>query len=98
MCRDGHAIARHDAFYKEMLTLNASDLSPIDLQNYLQKAIAPRPICFASTIDKAGNVNLSPFSIINLFSTKPPVCAFSQSRRVRDATTKHTLENILELP
>ncbi|MFB9842667.1 flavin reductase family protein [Mucilaginibacter ginsenosidivorans] len=81
-----------------MLTLKTSDLSPVDLQNYLQYAIAPRPICFASTVDKDGNVNLSPFSFFNMFSTKPPVCVFSPSRRVRDATTKHTHENILEVP
>ena len=81
-----------------MLSINTADLSAVDLQNYLQYAIAPRPICFASTVDKAGNVNLSPFSFFNLFSTKPPVCVFSPSRRVRDGSTKHTLENILEVP
>ncbi|MBC7617272.1 MAG: flavin reductase family protein [Pedobacter sp.] len=78
-----------------MLTLNTSDLTPVQLQNYLQYAIAPRPICFASTIDAAGNINLSPFSFFNLFSTNPPVCIFSPARRVRDNTTKHTLENVL---
>jgi flavin reductase (DIM6/NTAB) family NADH-FMN oxidoreductase RutF len=81
-----------------MLTLKISDLSTAELQNYLQHAIAPRPICFASTIDKEGNVNLSPFSFFNLFSTNPPVCIFSPARRVRDNTTKHTLENVLEVP
>ncbi len=81
-----------------MLTLKTSDLSPLELQNYLQYAIAPRPICFASTIDKAGNINLSPFSFFNLFSTNPPVCIFSPARRVRDNTTKHTLQNVLEVP
>ena len=81
-----------------MLTLKISDLSTADLQNYLQYAIAPRPICFASTIDKQGNVNLSPFSFFNLFSTNPPVCIFSPARRVRDNTTKHTLQNVLEVP
>lgn len=81
-----------------MLTLKTSDLTPVDLQNYLQYAIAPRPICFASTVDKRGNVNLSPFSFFNMFSTNPPLCVFSPSRRVRDATTKHTLENIQEVP
>ncbi|MEJ5996124.1 flavin reductase family protein [Pedobacter sp. Du54] len=80
-----------------MLTLNTSELSPNQLQNYLQYAIAPRPICFASTIDKAGNINLSPFSFFNLFSTNPPICVFSPARRVRDNTTKHTLENVLEV-
>ncbi|KEQ30051.1 flavin reductase [Pedobacter antarcticus 4BY] len=81
-----------------MLSLSTADLSPVDLQQYLQYAIAPRPICFASTIDKAGQVNLSPFSFFNLFSTNPPLCIFSPARRVRDNTTKHTLENILEVP
>lgn len=80
-----------------MLTLNTSELSPIQLQNYLQYAIAPRPICFASTMDAQGNVNLSPFSFFNMFSTNPPICVFSPARRVRDNTTKHTLENVLEV-
>ena len=81
-----------------MLTLNIKNLSPADTQNYLQHAIAPRPICFASTIDTAGNVNLSPFSFFNLFSSNPPVLIFSPARRVRDNTTKHTLENVLAIP
>jgi flavin reductase (DIM6/NTAB) family NADH-FMN oxidoreductase RutF len=77
--------------------LNLKDLSTVEIQNYLQHAIAPRPVCFASTIDKAGNVNLSPFSFFNLFSSNPPVVIFSPSRRVRDNTTKHTLENVQEV-
>jgi flavin reductase (DIM6/NTAB) family NADH-FMN oxidoreductase RutF len=81
-----------------MLTLNLSSLSPADVQSYLQHAIAPRPICFASTIDEAGNVNLSPFSFFNLFSSNPPVVIFSPARRVRDNSTKHTLQNVLEVP
>lgn len=80
-----------------MLTLNTSDLNPVELQNYLQYAIAPRPICFASTIDAEGNINLSPFSFFNMFSTNPPICIFSPSRRVRDNTTKHSLENVLQV-
>src|SRR5436853_7129692 len=81
-----------------MITLQLKDLKPAQVQNYLQHAIAPRPICFASTIDKNGNVNLSPFSFFNLFSSNPPVVVFSPARRVRDNTTKHTLENVLEVP
>ena len=81
-----------------MLTINTSDISPLELQGYLQSAIAPRPICLASTIDKVGQVNLSPFSYFNLFSMNPPICIFSPSRRVRDNTTKHTLENLKEVP
>ena len=79
------------------MILNLKDLSPADVQNYLQHAIAPRPICFASTIDAAGNVNLSPFSFFNLFSSNPPIVIFSPSRRVRDNTTKHSLENVHEV-
>lgn len=67
-------------------------------QQWLQHAIAPRPVCFASTIDKEGNVNLSPFSFFNLFSSHPPIVVFSPARRVRDNTTKHTLQNVLEVP
>ena len=81
-----------------MLTLSTDQLSTQEIQQYLQYAIAPRPICFASTIDLEGNVNLSPFSFFNLFSMNPPVCIFSPSRRVRDNTTKHTLENIRMVP
>jgi flavin reductase (DIM6/NTAB) family NADH-FMN oxidoreductase RutF len=67
-------------------------------QQWLQHAIAPRPVCFASTIDKEGNVNLSPFSFFNLFSSNPPIVVFSPARRVRDNSTKHTLQNVLEVP
>ncbi len=79
-------------------TIELKGLKPAERQNFLQHAIAPRPVCFASTIDKEGNVNLSPFSFFNLFSSNPPVIVFSPARRVRDNTTKHTLENILEVP
>jgi flavin reductase (DIM6/NTAB) family NADH-FMN oxidoreductase RutF len=81
-----------------MKTLDIAELSPIEKQHWLQSAIAPRPICFASTIDKSGNINLSPFSFFNLFSTNPAVVIFSPSRRVRDNTTKHSLHNVLEVP
>lgn len=77
------------------------DLQSISIplrQQYLQHAIAPRPICFASTVNAAGEVNLSPFSFFNMFSTTPPIVIFSPSRRVRDNTVKHTLENVLEVP
>lgn len=63
------------------------------LHSYLLGAVAPRPICFASTIDENGNPNLSPFSFFNVFGSKPPILVFSPARRVRDNTTKHTLEN-----
>lgn len=81
-----------------MKTIYPKDISVPELQAILQGAVAPRPIAFASTIDKVGNVNLSPFSFFNLFSANPPILIFSPSRRVRDNTTKHTLDNVLEVP
>jgi flavin reductase (DIM6/NTAB) family NADH-FMN oxidoreductase RutF len=80
------------------MLLNFKDLQPAEIQNYLQHAIAPRPICFASTIDKNGIVNLSPFSFFNLFSSNPPIVIFSPALRMRDNTSKHTLQNVLEVP
>lgn len=80
------------------MILNLDSLKPADRQNFLQHAIAPRPIAFASTIDKEGSINLSPFSFFNLFSSNPPIVVFSPSRRVRDNSTKHTHENVLDVP
>ncbi|MBX9783294.1 MAG: flavin reductase family protein [Chitinophagaceae bacterium] len=80
------------------MIVDLNQLNPMQKQQWLQHAVAPRPICFASTIDKAGNINLSPFSFFNLFSSNPPVVVFSPARRVRDNTTKHTLQNVLEVP
>ncbi len=80
------------------MILDLQTLSPTDRHTYLQYAIGPRPICFASTVDAAGRPNLSPFSFFNMFSSTPPILIFSPSRRVRDNTTKHTLQNVLEVP
>src|SRR3954466_10470496 len=80
------------------MIFDLKDLKAADKQYYLQHIVAPRPVCFASTIDKEGNVNLSPFSFFNMFSSNPPIVIFSPSRRVRDNTTKHTFQNVLEVP
>jgi flavin reductase (DIM6/NTAB) family NADH-FMN oxidoreductase RutF len=80
----------------EFLTINPKEVSVPVLHSYLQGTVAPRPIAFASTIDKEGNVNLSPFSFFNVFGTNPPTLIFSPNRRVRDGSQKHTLENVLE--
>jgi flavin reductase (DIM6/NTAB) family NADH-FMN oxidoreductase RutF len=80
------------------MRIELNTLSPAERQYFLQNVVAPRPICFASTIDKQGRVNLSPFSFFNLFSSNPPIVIFSPARRVRDNTIKHTLENVMEVP
>lgn len=81
-----------------MITINPKEVSLGRLQQYLTSLVAPRPIAFASTIDKNGNNNLSPFSFFNIFSNQPPIVIFSPARRVRDNTVKHSYENVLEVP
>lgn len=79
-----------------MKIINPKEVSVEALHAYLLGAVAPRPIAFASTVDKEGRINLSPFSFFNVFGSNPPIMIFSPSRRVRDNTVKHTLENILK--
>ncbi len=81
-----------------MLTINPKEIPVGKMHSYLLGAVAPRPIAFASTIDKGGNVNLSPFSFFNCFGANPPILIFSPARRGRDNTTKHSYENVLEVP
>lgn len=73
-----------------------SEIKTAQFHSYLLGSISPRPICFASTMDKNGNPNLSPFSFFNVFGSNPPILVFSPARRVRDNSIKHTLENILD--
>lgn len=82
---------------KNMLTINPKEIPTAKLHGYLLSAVAPRPIALASTIDSEGNPNLSPFSFFNVFSANPPILIFSPARRVRDNTTKHTLENVHQI-
>lgn len=79
-------------------TISPKEVSIADFHNVLLSAVAPRPIAFASTIDSEGNINLSPFSFFNAFGANPPILIFSPARRVRDNTTKHTLENVRQIP
>jgi flavin reductase (DIM6/NTAB) family NADH-FMN oxidoreductase RutF len=78
-------------------TIDPREIPTQLFHGYLLGAVAPRPIAFASTIDSQGNVNLSPYSFFNTFGSNPPILIFSPSRRVRDNTIKHTLENIYEV-
>lgn len=81
-----------------MLTINPKEVSIPQFHGYLVGAVTPRPIAFASTVDLKGQVNLSPFSFFNCFGANPPLLVFSPARRGRDNTTKHTYENVLEVP
>jgi flavin reductase (DIM6/NTAB) family NADH-FMN oxidoreductase RutF len=81
-----------------MLSLNPKELSVAQVHQYLLGAVGPRPICFASTVDKDGKPNLAPFSFFNVFSANPPIAIFSPARSGRTGTTKDTYDNIKEVP
>lgn len=78
-----------------MIEIIPGQLPTAKLHAYMLASVAPRPICFASTVDAEGNVNLSPYSFFNAFGSNPTTLIFSPARRVRDNTIKHTLENVM---
>lgn len=79
-----------------MITIEPGTIPTSLLHSHLLASIAPRPIAFASTIDKDGNPNLSPFSFFNVFGVNPPIAILSPARRVKNNTIKHTLENAID--
>ncbi len=79
-----------------MLTIDPKVVSTNDLHQFLVGAVAPRPIAFASTIDKEGNTNLAPYSFFNCFSSNPPILVFSSNRKRKDNSTKDTLHNVMD--
>lgn len=80
----------------DMISIVPAETTTAQLHGYLLGAIGPRPIAFASTVDEKGQPNLAPFSFFNVFGSNPPILIFSPSRRVRNNTTKHTLDNVLK--
>lgn len=81
---------------EKTLSILPAEVSVPALHGYLLGAVGPRPIALASTMDEQGRPNLSPFSFFNVFSANPPILIFSPARRVRDNSSKHTLENVLK--
>lgn len=81
-----------------MKTINPKNIEIPKLHRYLLGAVGPRPIAFASTIDKDGVSNLAPFSFFNAFSANPPILVFSPARSGRTNTTKDTYNNVKILP
>jgi flavin reductase (DIM6/NTAB) family NADH-FMN oxidoreductase RutF len=81
-----------------MLRIDPKEVKTPVLHSYLLGAVAPRPIAFASTVDKDGNPNLAPFSFFNVFSANPPIAVFSPAKSGRTGENKHTFENVLEVP
>ena len=80
-----------------MLSIDLIEMGIPKAHHYLLSAVGPRPICFASTLDKKGNPNLAPFSFFNVFSSNPPIAVFSPSRSGRTGKHKDTFNNIEEI-
>jgi flavin reductase (DIM6/NTAB) family NADH-FMN oxidoreductase RutF len=81
-----------------MLTLNPKELDSRVFYSYLTGTVAPRPIAFASTVEKQGNINLSPFSFFNIMGINPPILVFAPNNRGRDGSKKDTILNLEEVP
>lgn len=81
-----------------MISFEPDKMKVSDVQRIISGAVSPRPIAFASTIDKDGKPNLSPFSFFNVFGASPAILVFSPVRRGRDNSTKQTLDNVKEVP
>ncbi|MDF2452162.1 MAG: flavin reductase [Bacteroidota bacterium] len=81
-----------------MLTIDPKEIPVPQLHQYLLGAVGPRPICFASTVDAAGNHNLAPFSFFNVFAAKPPIAIFSPNISGKTGLAKDTHLNVLEVP
>lgn len=78
------------------MKIDPKEVSLGKLHNHLLSSIGPRPIAFASTVDKDGNRNLSPFSYFNVFSTRPPIAIFSPAKSGRTNSQKNTYDNAKE--
>ena len=86
------------SYIRDMQTFDPREMTPAQTQRLLQGIVAPRPIALASTVNRKGEPNLSPFSFFNIFSSNPPILVFSPARRMRNNTTKDPLNNVLEVP
>jgi len=81
-----------------MLTIDPNEIETRFLHQYLIGSVGPRPICFASTVDRDGKPNLAPFSFFNVFSANPPILVFAPNNSGRTGEPKHTFLNAKAVP
>lgn len=82
---------------RTMISIAPETVSQRELYGYLSGTVGPRPIAFASTVDKEGTSNLAPFSFFNVFSANPPILIFSPVLKGSDKSKKDSLNNVLEI-
>ena len=75
---------------------NPKELELRDVHQLLLGGVAPRPIGFAASMSKDGNINLAPFSYHNAFSSDPLIVGISPAFSGRTGEAKNTLTNILD--
>jgi len=79
------------------MKINLMELKSRHAHDLLTRCIIPRPIVWVSSINKAGQTNLAPFSFFTGVSWASPVLSFSVVNRA-DGTMKDTARNIREVP
>jgi flavin reductase (DIM6/NTAB) family NADH-FMN oxidoreductase RutF len=75
------------------MQIDVARTSVVEVYQALVGIVTPRPIAWVTTVDRAGRVNLAPFSFFNAFGANPPVVVFSPTNR-RDGSKKDTLLNV----
>ena len=78
----------------EFTTVDPAELSTPDAYRLLIGCVTPRPIAWISTVDRAGRVNLAPFSSYNYVAHSPPILAVNIGKR--DGKLKDTAQNIVD--
>lgn len=74
------------------MMIDVTTTPPAEVYHVLIGSVTPRPIGWISTVDTQGRVNLAPYSFFNAVSGRPPMVAFSASRK-RDGTPKDSHRN-----
>ena len=61
-----------------------------------KSCVVPRPIGWITTVSKAGEVNLAPYSFFNGVASAPPMVMFSANAHHRDGGLKDSLQNAVD--
>ena len=80
------------------MIINPSEVSNKDRYKLMIGAILPRPIAWVSTIDRAGKLNVAPFSYFTGVCREPMTLLFCPGYSPQKAGKKDTLRNIEEVP
>jgi len=80
------------------MIINPNDLTPKERYKLIIGGVLPRPIAWVSTMDRAGNLNIAPFSYFTAVCNTPMTLLFCPAYSPQKAGKKDTLRNIEEVP